>query len=356
ETSVIIPVVALLYAILFPFNKKYKYFITILSWIVLIGSWFYLRSFILSDISEISEVFSQETLVTILQSNLLAAGKVFVPVFIAGKFPLWIGILSMLLLFASIYFMKVEKIKLVLYGIAWFFLCITLPAAFKGEFNEWWLYTAMIGVFISIGELKVSFRNQYIPLFLIMILTGIFVVMTIERNKIFRDEISFANYYLRSNPDNPTSLYFRGVSHAKNKNHIAAIKDLTRVLELKPGYTNAYYNRAINYFKIKEFRKSIEDLNYVLANSPPVADGYLVRGVSCFYIGKFQKAYDDFTICFRLSSQNPMAFYYMGLSCYELGKYDEGLNHLYRAREMGYEVNPIIINRFLDKKMKRVDN
>ncbi len=110
-------------------------------------------------------------------------------------------------------------------------------------------------------------------------------------------------YSLCSNPNNPTSLYFRGVSHAKNKNHNAAI-----------------------------------------------------RGISYFYIGEFQKAYDDLTICFRLSSQNPMAYFYLGLCCYELGKYDEGLDHLYKARDMGYDVNPIVVNRFLDKKMKVVDN
>lgn len=356
ETSVLIPVVALLYAIFFPFNKKYKYFITILSWIVLTGSWFYLRSLVLSDILGISDILSWKTLVNILQSNVIAAGKIFVPVFITGKFPLWIGIISILLLLVSTFFMKIERIKLVLYGIGWFILCITLPAAFKGEFNDWWLYAAMIGVFILIGQLKVAFRNEYIPLFLIMILVGIFVVLTIHRNEIFKDEISFANYYLRSNPDNPTSLYFRGVSHAKNKNHKAAIRDLTKVLELKPGYTNAYYNRAVNYFRLKEFRKSIEDLNYVLKNSPPVPEDYYIRGISYFYIGEFQKAYDDLTICFRLSSQNPMAFYYMGLSCYELGKYDEGLDYLHKARERGCDVNPIVVNRFLDKKMKVVDN
>ena len=60
-------------------------------------------------------------------------------------------------------------------------------------------------------------------------------------------------------PNYAPAYYSRGIAYGKIGNHQQAIKDLTKVIEIKPGDAAAYHYRGVSYYLIGNKGRAISD-------------------------------------------------------------------------------------------------
>ena len=82
-----------------------------------------------------------------------------------------------------------------------------------------------------------------------------------------------------------------------------AIKNLSRVIELSPGYLDAYINRGVGYGELGKFEDSIKDFSKAIELSPNVASAYYNRGAAYYRLGKEKEAIRDFQKAARLGDK-----------------------------------------------------
>lgn len=352
ESATVIPVLSLIYSFIIPLKNKRHYGVLIPAWIIILAGWVIIRSLFTQYPVTTSDILSWQAAGNFLESIIISFGKVFIPVHSAGNIPLWTGLLLIVVFSVLVLLNRKRNFRLVIFGILWFLAFISLPALFKkDEFNEWWIYPSIIGIFILINQSGLILLRRNYGFALLCLFIVFFSVLTVKHNLIFRNEISFADYYVKAHPDYPTAYYFRGAALAKAGRMEEAIDDFDRVIEKRPDFINAYYNRGVNYFRLKKFDEAIEDMSLVIDKNPRLMRTHFIRGMCYFHTGNFPLAQDDLRLSIRKIPENKLAYYYMALTLYELKQYRQGWDYLLEAEKKGYPVNSIIKNRFLDKMM-----
>jgi tetratricopeptide (TPR) repeat protein len=69
-----------------------------------------------------------------------------------------------------------------------------------------------------------------------------------------------------------TAHFNRGQAHSRLNQHINAIEDYSKVIELKAGFSEAFYHRSIAYFHAQNYKLSLDD--YLKATSSGFNSGF----------------------------------------------------------------------------------
>jgi lipoprotein NlpI len=72
-----------------------------------------------------------------------------------------------------------------------------------------------------------------------------------------------------------------------------AISDFTKVVEIKPGFTEGYTSRGILHVAMSQYDQAIGDFTKVLELEPARAEMYLSRSLAFFAKGQYDKAWQD---------------------------------------------------------------
>lgn len=99
------------------------------------------------------------------------------------------------------------------------------------------------------------------------------------------------------------AYYEQGMTHARQRNYHAAIKDYNEVIRSDPKYIHAYYNRGLAYEKIGDYQRAIKDYDKVLQLNHKYASAYYKRGLIREKLGDKQGAIDDFQEATYLGNQ-----------------------------------------------------
>ncbi|MFC2033120.1 tetratricopeptide repeat protein [Chloroflexota bacterium] len=84
----------------------------------------------------------------------------------------------------------------------------------------------------------------------------------------YEDALASYNWTLELRPDNPVTLYNRGITYAKLERYNKALADFNRSLELKPDAPNTIFNRGTTYAKLERYDDAFDDLNRALELKP----------------------------------------------------------------------------------------
>ena len=132
---------------------------------------------------------------------------------------------------------------MVSFGLLWF-LIMLFPFLgifrFSADIAEHWLYIASFGFFLAISQIR-FLKNKVVIAIAVLILGA----LTLQRNFIWRDDISIYQDALKYNPNNHKLLYNlgnaylrRGMVDEATGNYLAAIK-------VNPNYADALNNLGI---------------------------------------------------------------------------------------------------------------
>lgn len=122
-----------------------------------------------------------------------------------------------------------------------------------------------------------------------------------------------------SRPDASTAtiadaLFFRGTLLGNEGEHIRAIADLTRSIELVPNSAGAFVNRGNQFLAMNDNGRAIADYDAAIALDNNHAIAFMQRGIARKRQGDLTGAVAEYNEAIRIAPQLPEAFFNRGLA------------------------------------------
>ena len=173
-------------------------------------------------------------------------------------------------------FTQFRRYPILSFGILWFFIGLAptsnILIPINGLIYEHWLYLPMVGIFLIVIWLGEVLAEKYgvgkilLPIFLIF---AIFLaVLTIERNKDWRDPITFYNQTLRYSPESYRVINNLGMAYADQQEYALAEATYRRAIDVASSSPVAYHNLGNTYQKIGKTDLAIENFNIAIRLDP----------------------------------------------------------------------------------------
>jgi len=254
------------------------------------------------------------------------------------ELPLFISFFILIIILSSA-IRLFSKYRLISFSIFWFFLTLipeAIPFPVKDVIYEHRLYLPLVGysillvsgmyyVIVALRRLKIlRYAQDDMRLWMAVMLTIIVScnsVLTYQRNKIWKDEISLWGDVMRKSPhkarpyfnqgyfyakqgnlkqailnfnkaaeitrsDDPNTCTLQGIMNADQGNLTQAMLDFNKAIEINPDYAKAYSNRAVIYYQLKEYDKAWADVRKAERLGATVNPNFIreLKRASPFYV------------------------------------------------------------------------
>ncbi len=227
------------------------------------------------------------------------------------------GIILLLLAGLAIYLY--DKNRIISFGIFWFFLTLSIESSIipiSDVIFEHRTYIPSFGYFLILTCLIFQFlypRNKNVAALLFLFLVGSNTVLAIQRNRVWKDDISLWSDANSKSPKKARPLINLGYAYGKLQKWDKAIAAFTKVNELEPNYhAAAYYNLGIAFWATGQKDKSLENYTLAIKVDSTYADAYYGRGVCFYYLNDQDKALADYSKAL-IYLQRPELYYNRGL-------------------------------------------
>jgi len=221
-------------------------------------------------------------------------------------------IISLLIL--AVFFFK--KYRIISFGILWFFLTLMIESSFiplADVIFEHRTYLPSVGFFLIITSgiyvlLWKKYKYVAISIFAIIVVSN--AVLTFERNRVWKDDLSLWSDVVSKSPGKAQSVNNRGMAYNSLGQRDNAIADFTKAIELSQGYADAYTNRGNIYATNEQWGKAIADYTSAIAINPKDAEAYNNRGNVYVNIEQWQKAIADYSKTIELNPDYTNSYSY----------------------------------------------
>lgn len=115
----------------------------------------------------------------------------------------------------------------------------------------------------------------------------------------------------------------------------AAIKEFTKVVNIKPNNSKAFYYRGHSFFLLKKREEAILDYTRVVQLEPENALAYFYRGVAQYTLGNYHSALADVNGAIKISNTDSRFYRLRGQVKNRLGKKEEACSDFYKSKELG---------------------
>ncbi len=221
-----------------------------------------------------------------------------------------------------------SKYPLVSFGIFWFFLTLSVestifPIAYV--IVEYRLYLPLFGFcigFVSIMRALIRDRRAYTILMGVIVL--IFSIMTIQRNRIYKDEVSLWTDTAKKSPYKARPYTNLGVAYIHLGEYPQALEYLYRSLKLEPGSYETLANLAAVYVRMRVFDKAIA-IDEQLLHMKPSAVVYNNLGVAYYNKGNLNKAEEYFHKALRINHSYQEIYFNLAQIYLRKGQINKGV-------------------------------
>lgn len=240
---------------------------------------------------------------------------------INGALPAWLymfpfvfaGLVTLVLFF--------RKHRVVVFGSVFFLVTIALVLQILpvggAIIAERYTYIPYIGLFFMLA-VAVARMMEWKPVstwkpgavIVIALLAILFSCLSFNRIKVWKDSITLWSDAISKDSIAPVAFNGRGDAYTIEKKYDLAITDLKRAIKLQEKYPEAHYNLGLAYYYKGMNNEAIAEYTLAIEIKPDLAVAYFNRSGTYYTIGKFQPALDD----------------------------------ALKARELGYNVDPLYID------------
>ena len=281
----------------------------------------------------------------------------------------WTTFVSLLGLCLMIFYAIKERRHqpIVTFGLFWFFISISANLVPRRHvIFEHKMYLSSIGLCLVLSVIIFYFfrkpRQYLIATMTIALILG---VLTFQRNKVWRYEVTLWEDIIKKSPakirvnNNLGTLYYDlkqynraldffnkalevnpGYASANNNRGAVyiekglldlALKDINRAIAIDPEYASAYKNRGDIYKKKGRHQEALKMYDQALKIDPRFIDGYDVRGILYGELGKFEKALLDFNKALEMNPNHAGSLHNKGTVFMRQGKKQAALDLFNRA-------------------------
>ena len=164
---------------------------------------------------------------------------------------------------------------------------------------ERFLYLPSIGFCLLIGHLVIrldeSRRWRPVVLPAMLLVTVFFSWGTLNRNKVWKDDITLYSSIIQTAPTASFPHYNLAVTYQAMAGYEEeAIREFKETIRLQPGATNAYYNLGTIYGNLGRWEEAIEAYRAAIIAEPRNADAYLNLGTTYGSLGRYEEAIQVF--------------------------------------------------------------
>jgi len=213
-----------------------------------------------------------------------------------------------------------KKFPVALLGFVWF--CIAyLPIAniipMNANVSEHWMYIPSIGIWLIFFYLLHLILNKYdkkVFYGTVIILTVYFGIILINRNKDFKDEITFYNQILKREYKNARVHYNLGCAYFYAGKEKESYHHLTEAIKLKPDYAAAYGNLGQLEYRKGNVEKAIglyEKANELKDN---LVENRVNLGMAYIAKKRFEEGIGQLTIALQINPRHVAALNNMGIA------------------------------------------
>lgn len=306
------------------------------------------------------------------------------------------AMLGILILFTSLtYAFKIRKTHgLIFFSVFWFFISL-LPVSniwfINAYMAEHWLYLPSIGFFLILAKgLSYLYETKKLRTFTTLFAVSslsFYSFLTVKQNTCWREPIVFYERTLKYAPDSvrmylnlankyigigrqedAASLYRTIIkidpNYAGAYNNLAvlsfrsgkredAINLYKKAIELNPNYTDAYNNLAAIYCETGRKEEAINLYNKVLTLNPNYVPAYVALGVEYFSQGKQKEAIDLLRKAMEINPDYAQAYFNLSVAYFKQGQYELAIENCDKAKALGY-VDPNLLEALKPHRIKKV--
>ncbi len=228
--------------------------------------------------------------------------------------------------------------RLVSFGILWFFLALSVESSvipIGHVIAEYRVYLASVGfVFVVTSLIYMREANQKrLNLIAVVILIG-FSILTYQRNKIWKDDLSLWNNAVLMSPNKARPYISRGIAYGERGDFDLALADLNKGIEMAPRYSVPYSVRGYVYEKQGKFMKALVEYTKVIIIDPANPMAYFRRGMVFKEMGDYGHAIADFSKIIELAPHDAGAYTGRGIVFSEQGNFKAAIADFDKAIEI----------------------
>jgi protein O-mannosyl-transferase len=269
--------------------------------------------------------------------------------------------LFIILFLIGILILKYKKNIIIMFGIFWFFLCLTIESSIipiNDVIFEHRVYLPSFGFLILLPSLAYQFRGHFpkLLIFVLLVLVGINSILAYQRNNVWKTDISLWTDNIKKEPKRARAYYSRGAAYAKNNLWNEAIKDYTQAIKLFPRYSFSYSNRGIAYGSLKQWNNAIADYSTAVSINSKFTKAYFNRGTVYGELEQWNKAIEDYTKVISLDKDYLDAYSNRGIAYVRLGIWEKAIEDYSEAIRLnpnyakGYYNRGVVYYRMKDWK------
>lgn len=226
-----------------------------------------------------------------------------------------------------------------------FFLLIALLPVYNivplgNPFAERYLYFPMAGFSVAIGPMiyKASSLFKGRPLGIIAITLAMFLILTIQRNSVWRDEYSLWSDTLKKVTSSPRAHYAMGNVYASKGMPDEAVGGYKESIRLSPYYPDAFNALGLAYYKkAKELKQDFAGDKKVLIDDavirykkaleidPEHRDARNNLALLYYEQGRAEEAINEYIILLRYRPDDFEALNGLGLAFFQKGFFEKAL-------------------------------
>ncbi|MBN2096905.1 MAG: tetratricopeptide repeat protein [Candidatus Omnitrophica bacterium] len=245
------------------------------------------------------------------ERRILLSGSLFEPQVIFS----FLLLLSLALLIVAIR----KREPVICFGLAWFFIFL-LPVSniffplVNLSISDNWLYLPSIGVFLVVAVLLSKLYQEHFSVpfrktltFLVTLLIVLFSILTVQQNKVWKDNLTLYQWILQHNPSSAKVHSNLGDIYFHNGFMDQAVAEFKQAIKFDPYSVMAHYNLAGAYAQKEFFDLAIDEYQQTLRLVPQAAIVY----------NKLNQVYQQAVLYYQqaidLDPTNGLAHYNLGV-------------------------------------------
>ena len=236
-----------------------------------------------------------------------------------------------------------RRLKKVFFAIMWFFVGL-IPVSNIVPINsfiaEHWIYLSAIGIFAMIGMgivfLSKRKAGKVLSILIVLSLSVFYMHLTIERNKGWKDEVTFFKETLKYSPNNARLHLNFGNTYLELGNKKEAIEEYRKAIKLRPDDAIAYGNIGTAHMGLGRHKEAQGYIEKALSIKPDFPDALYNLGVIYEQMGYADKAEKNFKDALKYNPRFLNCHMRLGSICLNRGDVEKAKEHWREA----LKINP----------------
>ncbi len=253
--------------------------------------------------------------------------------------------------------------KVAFFGIGWFFISLLpvsniIPIAIVKADRYLYLPSAGFCLVIAwiivrcqtmLSHLKGSASGKRLIAYGYWLLIGLvlmsYAILTVQRNRDWKNSHSLWTATLETNPNSSLALNNLGLIYAQQGMYEKAIALYEQLLDYHPNQEHierVYGNIANAYIGMQLFDEAIDYYQHALEIDPEYMNAYLGLGRISMKLGQYDQAEGIYMNALDLNDRNESLYTHLGNLYAMQGKYDDAITSFEKA----LEINPFSMNAY----------